>query len=265
MLSLGHLDANSTPFATRQLPTALKAGIGPFKPFDGKDRPLFDHHALTNLDTRNFLGDSIPKTHIFQDRRRHLGAGTIALTGHDGPQPRNRFDELNPILGQFLTDPTKKRVRIPLLKPKKERRGSQVGFHIKEVLGCDPSSHNALIHSMLLEKANHFPQLADLQPNGLISLLHHLGIGFSLKGHHDQLLTSSCPEQVHDLQGQGKPTRNQPNARGGLGNFVSGEAQGLGGVGRVEAGSLTAATCSSMDSNPRLEVEPVYRVTSFPS
>ena len=103
-----------------------------------------------------------------------------------------RINELDSIACKFLGDPADQRVRVSLRKSPQHLEHTHVGNHTRENLHMlHLPRHDGLLDTFFFEKGNHLSELADSDPQNLVSDFLDTRIRLFLDCGHDQSLTST--------------------------------------------------------------------------
>ena len=188
----GDFDSHRATVLPGEFAAAREAFVRALKALDGEHRAVFDDHNLADLKAGDFLGDAKAKCHVLQLVRGELRTETETAGGHQWFEPRNGFDEFDPVFFQFVGDRTKNGVGVPFFDFEEERHRPQVGTEIEKIFGSDLPDHDALMNIAAGEGGNHLGKLADLEPDDFVHQRGQCGIGLSIKRDGDKAFDTQC-------------------------------------------------------------------------
>src|SRR4051812_3172461 len=116
MLLFGDLYGYDSTALSCHFASAAKALIGPFEGFHREDGSFLHDYRLPDFEPRDFFGNGEAKPDIFGFLGRQLGADTNTLRRHDRSEPGSRFDQLDSVLLQFISNRAKDRMGVALLQ-----------------------------------------------------------------------------------------------------------------------------------------------------
>ena len=99
-------------------------------------------------------------------------------------QKADRRKQDNPVLGQFIRDPAKQRLGIPLLQAGQHHQQPQVRTEREKIFRRDLPAHHCLFYPVTLEKFAQLPQLPHFQPLPRLDAGLQHRVGFIHKCRH---------------------------------------------------------------------------------
>ena len=162
-----------------------KSGAIAFKALDREDGSFLDDGQLADLEPADFFGYLESETHVFPLFGGEFWAQVETFGGHVRAEPGGGLDEFDPFAAEFLGDRPKDGMGVLGLEFQKEGQSAEVGSDVEEIARSDLARHDTFADFLLLERLNHFSELAHLDPGDVIDEFSQGRVSFAIEGHGD--------------------------------------------------------------------------------